>query len=119
MSFWLSNSIPRLFLPAFFCLLGGFLSCFSGGITVVFPMLAPMVASIAAASSLNPVFLFCSVVFGAGFTAVSPFSTGGAIFLANCRDEEMAKKLVVGDLGMAAYGMVASMVLVTIINVIF
>lgn len=115
---WLSSSVAAILLPALLCLLAGFLSCFSGGITVVFPMLAPMVYGLAQGSGVSPLLMFLAILLGASFTAVSPFSTGGAVFLANCRDENMARKLVVGQLGMAAYGLVASVILVTIVAVL-
>jgi len=95
---WLSANIPVALLPLFMVLLGGFLSCFSGGITVVFPMVAPMVPPLVAASGANPLVLFISVLLGAHFTGMSPFSTGGAVFMGSCHDEDMAKKLVTQQL---------------------
>jgi len=95
---WLASTIPALLLPCFMCLLGGFLSAFSGGITTVFPMVAPIVPSLVAASGANAMLLFLATILGAHFTSMSPFSTGGSVFLGMNRDESIAKKLVTGQL---------------------
>lgn len=115
---WLSANVPAFLLPLFLCLLGGFLSAFSGGITTVFPMLAPMVPALVATTAMNPVYLFTGIVFGAHFTGMSPFSTGGAVFLSQCRDDSMAKKLVTGQLFVSLVGLVLGMVLITAATVI-
>lgn len=115
---WLSSNIPAALLPMFMCLLGGFLSAFSGGITTVFPMVAPMVPALVGATGTNPVLLFLGVVLGAHFTSMSPFSTGGAVFLGSCRDDEMAQKLVPGQLLVCAVSLVLSMIFVTLLTLI-
>ena len=112
---WLSDTIPVILLPLFMCLLGGFLSAFSGGITTVFPMVAPIVPALVAATGASPMLLFLSTVLGAHFTSMSPFSTGGAVFMATCRDDAMAKKLVTGQLLVCLLAMVISMVFVTVL----
>jgi len=108
---WLNNSVPSFAIAAFLCILGGFLSFFSGGINTVFPMLAPIVSSLVTVSGAKPVTLFISILLGACYTALSPFSTGGAIFMSNCRDEQVRSKLVAGQLGLATLGMVVSAIL--------
>lgn len=110
LSAWLNNSVPQFAVSAFLSLLGGFLSFFSGGVNTVFPMLAPIVPSLAAGGG-KPVTLFIAILLGACYTALSPFSTGGAIFMSNCQDEEVRGKLIGGQLGLAALGLVASIVL--------
>lgn len=108
---WLNNSVPTFAVGAFLCVLAGFLSFFSGGINTVFPMLAPMVPTLVAGTSLKPVTLFIAILLGACYTALSPFSTGGAIFMSNCPDEKIRAKLIGGQLGLALLGMVVSAVL--------
>ncbi len=112
---WLASNVPVILLPLFCCLLGGFLSAFSGGITTVFPMVAPIIPALVTASGANPVLLFLATVLGAHFTSMSPFSTGGAVFLSTCRDDAMAKKLVTGQLLVCGIAMVVSMVFVTVL----
>ena len=116
---WLSASVPTWLLPCFFCLLGGFLSCFSGGITVVFPMVAPIVPAVVATSGANAMLLFCATVLGAHFTGMSPFSTGGAVFMGMNRDESISKKLVTGQLLLCLFGVILGCILVTLGGAIF
>ncbi len=110
-SAWLNDSVPTFAIAAFLCVLGGFLSFFSGGINTVFPMLAPMVPALVAGNNLKPITLFIAILLGACYTALSPFSTGGAIFMSNCPDEKVRAKLVGGQLGLAALGLVVSAIL--------
>ena len=110
-SHWLNNSVPAFAIGAFLCILGGFLSFFSGGINTVFPMLAPIVPSLVAGAGVKPVTLFICILLGACYTALSPFSTGGAIFMSNCPDDKVRAKLVGGQLGLAAFSMVLCAVL--------
>ena len=111
---WLNSSVPPFAIGAFLCILGGFLSFFSGGINTVFPMLAPMVPVLVDGASTKPVTLFIAILLGACFTAMSPFSTGGAIFMSNCPDETLRGKLISGQLGLAVLGLVFSAVLAII-----
>ena len=71
---------PRL-IPAVLSFIGGFMSFFSGGMTVVSPMLLPMVEPLWRATQLSPITLAGAICFGANTTGMSPFSTGGAICL--------------------------------------
>lgn len=111
---WLNSSVPEGLMVAFMTLLGGFLSFFSGGINTVFPMLAPIVATTVAGTAIKPVTMFIGILLGACYTALSPFSTGGAIFMSNCQDEKIRAKLISWQLGLAALGMVVSMALAAV-----
>lgn len=115
-STWLDATIPNLLLPFFMCLLGAFLSSFSGGITVVFPMVAPIVPALvqAAGGALNPMLLFLAAILGAHFTGMSPFSTGGAVFMGMNRDESISKKLVTGQLLVCLIGVVIGGIILTL-----
>ena len=101
-------------MVAFMTLLGGFLSFFSGGINTVFPMLAPIVGTAVAGTAIKPVTMFIGILLGACYTALSPFSTGGAIFMSNCQDEKVRGKLITWQLGLAVLGMGASAVLAAV-----
>ena len=111
---WLNNSVPEGMMTAFMTLLGGFLSFFSGGINTVFPMLAPIVGTAVAGTAIKPVTMFIGILLGACYTALSPFSTGGAIFMSNCPDEKVRGKLITWQLGLAALGMGFSAVLAAV-----
>lgn len=111
---WLNNSVPESMMVAFMTLLGGFLSFFSGGINTVFPMLAPIVGTTVAGTAIKPVTMFIGILLGACYTALSPFSTGGAIFMSNCQDEKVRGKLISWQLGLAALGMGFSAVLAAV-----
>ena len=115
---WLTATIPAWLLPFFMCLLGAFLSSFSGGITVVFPMVAPIVPALVKSSggALNPMVLFLAAVMGAHFTGMSPFSTGGAVFMGMNRDESQAKRLVTGQLVVCLIGVVVGGIVLTILG---
>ena len=115
---WLSANIAKWLLPFFMCLLGAFLSSFSGGITVVFPMVAPIVPALVKASGANPMVLFLAAVLGAHFTGMSPFSTGGAVFMGMNRDESIAKRLVTGQLVVCLIGVVVGGIILTILGVV-
>ncbi len=111
---WLNNSVPEGLMVAFMTVLGGFLSFFSGGVNTVFPMLAPIVSSAVAGTAIKPVTMFIGILLGACFTSVSPFSTGGAIFMSNCQDEKVRGKLISWQLALAALGLVVSIVLAVV-----
>lgn len=93
-SAWVGSNVPSSLVGTILMFFGGFLSFFTGGITSDFPMLAPMVQPLASNLALSPAVLYASIAIGAVMTGISPFSTGGAITLANSgRDEVGSKKL--------------------------
>ena len=108
---WMSTSVPTFAITAFLCLLGGFLSFFSGGINTVFPMLAPLVVGLASSTGIKPVTMFIAILLGACFTAISPFSTGGAILMSNCSDDKTRAKLPAMQLGLAVGSLIFAIVL--------
>ena len=91
----MSNSIPKALVPVALVAFSAFLSFFSSGTSVVCPLLYPMVPGLAAAMGLNPVMLFSCVFIGAMSSAISPFSTGGAMVVAGCPDEAIKEKLTI------------------------
>ena len=89
----ISSNVAPWLIPVLLALLAGFLSMFSGGITVVTPMLWALIPPMLANGITNPMPLLAAVLLGASFTAVSPFSTGGATCLGYCPDETVREKL--------------------------
>ncbi|MCI8576720.1 MAG: hypothetical protein HFG64_04230 [Lachnospiraceae bacterium] len=89
----MSNSIPKMFVPAALVGFAAFLSFFSSGTGVVCPLLYPMVEGLSANLGLNPVMLFSCIFIGAMSSSVSPFSTGGAMTIAGCPDLKVKDQL--------------------------
>ena len=89
----ISTNVAAWLIPVILAALAGFLSMFSGGVTVVTPMLWTLVPSMVAITGQNPLPLLAAVMLGASFTAVSPFSQGGATCLGYCPDEAVREKL--------------------------
>ncbi len=89
----MSNNIPKILVPVALVGFSAFLSFFSSGTSVVCPLLYPMVPGLATAMGLNPVMLFSCVFIGAMSSAISPFSTGGAMVVAGCPDEKIKDQL--------------------------
>lgn len=86
---FLSNSIPTFLVGPMLLILAAFLSFFSSGLTVVCPLLYPLVPGLEASLGLNPVMLISCIYIGAMCSALSPFSTGGSMLVAACADVEV------------------------------
>ena len=78
----LAESIPAFLVPAAVIFFAAFLSFFSSSTSTVMPLMYPMVPTLAASLSLNPIMLYTCIFFGGLATACSPFSTGGAVCIA-------------------------------------
>ncbi len=102
----LDGDISEGIVVAALGVIGGFLSFFTGGMSVVFPMLAAMVPPIAQATGIAPYAMLISICCGARLTAISPFSTGGALTIGMCKNEKWSSYLANGCLIMAVAGMV-------------
>jgi len=89
----LSSGFPKFIVPAMLVLFSAFLSFFSSGTSVVCPLMYPMVPALAEAMGLNPVMLFSCIFIGAMSSALSPFSTGGAMVIAGCPDVQTKEYL--------------------------
>ena len=57
------------------------------------PLMYPLVPGLVENLGLNPVTLYTCIFWGGLSTALSPFSTGGAITIASCPDEEVKDAL--------------------------
>lgn len=93
MSNFLAQQIPAFWIPAMLVLFSAFLSFFSSGTSVVCPLMYPLVPGLAASLGLNPIMLFSCIFIGAMSSALSPFSTGGAMVLAGCPDPKVKEQL--------------------------
>lgn len=94
MSSLLSGTIPKFLVPAFLVLFAAFLSFFSSCTSTVMPLMYPLVPGLAASLGLNPVMLFACIYIGGLSTALSPFSTGGALTIASCADKEVKENVL-------------------------
>lgn len=89
----LTNSIPKFLVPAAIVLFAAFLSFFSSSTSTVMPLMYPLVPGLVSTLGLSPVVLYSCIFFGGLSTAVSPFSTGGALTIASCADNEVREAL--------------------------
>lgn len=92
---WVGTNIPASLVPIALAVIGGIMSFFSSTLGVVCPALFPIVPAIADTTSLPGIILFTSIVIGAQATAISPFSSGGSLYLGSCRDEEERNRLFI------------------------
>ncbi len=88
MASWAGSSLPVYVVPVAFSLIGSVMSFFSSTLGVVCPALFPLVPSLAAATGINPLIIFSSIVIGAQSSAISPFSSGGSLVLGTCTTDE-------------------------------
>lgn len=89
----LTSAIPAWLVPGAIVVFAAFLSFFSSSTSTVMPLMYPLVPALAAATGLNPVALYTCVFFGGLSTSCSPFSTGGAICIAACPDNQVKDEL--------------------------
>lgn len=88
MASWAGSSLPVFVVPIAFSIIGSIMSFFSSTLGVVCPALFPLVPALAAATSINPLIIFSSIVIGAQSSAISPFSSGGSLVLGTCTSDE-------------------------------
>lgn len=113
---WLGSSVPTWLYGALFLILGGFLSCFSSALTVVFPMLAAIAVPLSQTTGVSISMLFICIGMGASLTAISPFSSGGALVIGNCPDERLHGTLFNGQI-MIAFSSLAIAAVLALIGV--
>ena len=83
-----SESLPRFLVPAVFCLLGGFMSLFASGTSVVLPLMFPLVPALSEATGIPLVTLYAAAQIGALTTPFSPFSTAGSLLVGLAPEED-------------------------------
>jgi len=96
-------SLPSWLVPTALAALGGFMSFFCGGMSVVTPMLLPLVEPLFVSMGLSPIWLITAITMGSNMTAVSPVSTGGSIVLGFVPDEKWREKMFVRQFYLAFY----------------
>lgn len=97
----LGSNIPKFLIGPIFVLIAALLSFFSGGVSVVCPLLYPLAGSIAQTTGLNATFLFSCVFLGAMSSSCSPFSSGGAQTLSVVPDPELQQSMTMKMAGWA------------------
>ncbi len=99
-----ASSFSPSMIGMILALIGAFLSLFSGAINAVFPMLGAIAVPYAASAGISPIPLLVAIAVGASATAISPFSTGGAIMIANVPDQKVADGLFIKTIVLAIIG---------------
>ncbi len=91
---WIGGNVPVMLIIPMFVLLSGFMSVFSAGSSVVVPTLFVLVPSVlTTAAGVNYHALYAGIAIGANASAVSPFSGGGSLTLANIKQDEIREKM--------------------------
>lgn len=107
----LSGNIPKFLLMPMFVLVGGGMSFFCSGTGVVFPLLFPLALPLSQTTGLNPAAIMIAVTLGSVLSSMSPFSTGGAMMLAGCPDNEAREKMSTTLIFVGIGGLIAGAVL--------
>lgn len=88
-----SGNVSKALIPVVIVLFSGVLSLFSDGTSVVMPLMVPIALSISAAMGISaPLLLSCVCVPAIGM-GMSPFSTGGGVFLSFVREDRIQKMM--------------------------
>lgn len=111
MASWVGTNVPASLVGVALTIIAGFMSLFAGAITVVTPMLVPIVQPIASATGLSPTMMISAILIGSCFTGISPFSTGGSLLLSGCTDEKLREKLFYNQIAAAAIFLVYTAIL--------
>lgn len=91
---WIGGNVPVMLIIPMFVLLAGFMSVFSAGSSVVVPTLFVLVPSVlTTAAGVNYHALYAGIAIGANASAVSPFSGGGSLTLANIKQDDIREKM--------------------------
>lgn len=91
---WIGGNVPVMLIIPMFVLLAGFMSVFSAGSSVVVPTLFVLVPSVlTTAVGVNYHALYAGIAIGANASAVSPFSGGGSLTLANIKQDDIREKM--------------------------
>lgn len=101
---WVGSNVPVVAIAPMMTLLAAFMSVFAAGAGVVDPTLFALVPDMAAAqASLNYNAVYSGICVGANASAVSPFSGGGSLTLANVKDEKVRDSMFLPLIGMAVF----------------
>ena len=100
---FISDHFPPALIPPAIAVLAGFMTLFSGGMTVVTPTLLPLVEPLYESAGLSPIWTATTICLGANMPAISPVSTGGSICLGMVPNEEWRQKMFVRQFILAFY----------------
>lgn len=108
---WLNSNFPAWMMPAAFALFGGVLSFFTSAMSVVYPLMLPMIYGIVSTGGTTSA-LACvtALILTACYTGMCPFSQNGALMLSSA-DEETKNYLF--------YRMISWSVVLLVISVIY
>lgn len=91
---WIGGNVPAGMLVPMFTLLAAFMSVFAAGSSVVVPTLFVLVPSVlSTATGVNYHAMYAGIAIGANASAVSPFSGGGSLTLANIKQDDIREKM--------------------------
>ena len=108
---WLNNQFPIWMIPAAFALFGGILSFFTSAMSVVYPLMLPMIyGMVVNGSTVSALACVTALILTACYTGMCPFSQNGALMLSSA-DEETKNYLF--------YRMILWSVVLMIISVIY
>lgn len=118
-SAWVSTAVPAFLIPMILVFIAGFLSFFSGGVSVVCPLLFPMIPAIVSATGLPLGLVLGFTYVGATCTGTSPFSTGGAFTVSTAVNDEQRGNLFYGMIKSTLLRWVVVMLAALIFGIIF
>jgi len=85
---WLNSNFSPWLLPAAFALFGGILSFFCSALSVVYPLMLPMIYGLVqSGSAASPLAMVTSLILTACYTGMCPFSQNGALMLSSASEE--------------------------------
>lgn len=90
---WIGSNVSAGMITPMFVLLAAFMSVFVAGASVVAPTLFALVPAVAAASGAPYAAIYHGIAIGANASAVSPFSGGGSLTLANIKQDDIREKM--------------------------
>lgn len=114
---WIGDTIPAKFMPVMLVFVSGVLSYVVAASSVIYPLFAPMVPALAAASGLNPIVIVVSIMLGANISSFSPVSTGGAMAMLGA-NEEQRDIVMAGQFKLAVYFLAFAMVIFAVLGLV-
>lgn len=90
---FVASNVSSKLIPQMIAAASGVLSYVADGPCVVYPTLYPLIAQVANLTGTDPAILFTAISIGDSTTVISPFSTGGAIFLTFITDVKERNKI--------------------------
>jgi hypothetical protein len=93
LSVWAKNNIRGTLAPYFLAVSGGLMSYFASTVSVVIPSLGTICGGVSAGTGIPVALCYSFLNNGSGWSAFSPFSSGGALTLAGVTNEEHRNQL--------------------------